>query len=207
MRGTSRFVLIAALIVWETLGMAHAQDSRAAEDSLENAQIRRTTQWAAVLPGSGQLMNRKYWKAPIVWGGMAWCISAIDFNQRELATARATLIEIELADPTTIINYEATLQTARSAEAFYRRQRDLSWFALLGVHALGVLDAHVDANLRSFDISEDLSLAWTTILQPGTPLPWRPGLVIRWEVGAQNFTNLSHRGLNRTPTLRNERWN
>jgi hypothetical protein len=142
----------------------------------------------------------------MVWGGMAWCISAIDFNQRALASARGTLIEIELADPATVINYEATVQTARSAEAFYRRQRDLSWFALIGVHALGVLDAHVDANLRTFDIGEDLSLAWTALIQPGEHLDWTPGLALRWEIGAQNFTNLSPGGPNRTSTLRNERW-
>lgn len=203
-----RFVLLVSLCLWGMPGGSRAQRApQTVNDSLENAQIRRTTQWAAVLPGSGQLLNRKYWKAPIVWGGMAWCISAIDFNQRELASARSTLIELELADPTTILNYEATLQTARSAEAFYRRQRDVSWFALIGVHALGVLDAHVDANLRSFDITDDLSLAWTALAQPGTTTPWTPGLMIRWDVGAQNFTNLALRGSNRMPTFRNERWN
>lgn len=203
-----RSLFFVSLGLWGILGVSLAQvDSQSVDDSLENAQIRRTTQWAALLPGSGQLLNGKYWKAPIVWGGMAWCISAIDFNQRELASARSTLIEIELADPAAIVNYQATLQSARSAEAFYRRQRDLSWFALIGVHALGVLDAHVDANLRTFDISEDLSLSWTSLTQPGGHFPWTPGLVIRWDVGAQNFTNLTHRGLNRKPTHRNERWN
>ena len=119
------------------------QSDAVPQDSLEDMRIKRTTRLAALIPGAGQITNRKYWKAPVVWGGMAWCISSIDFNLTQLDAARAHLIELE-NDPATDFN---TLQSARSEEAFYRRNRDLSWFALVGVHALSILDAHVDANL------------------------------------------------------------
>jgi len=126
--------------------------------SNEDLRIQRTTRMAAILPGAGQCMNRKYWKAPLVWGGMAYCANAIRFNTAELSNSRSELIDLELTDPSSIDNHAALLQTARDREAFYRRQRDLSWFALGVVHLLGVLDAHVDANLNTFDVGEDLSL-------------------------------------------------
>ena len=164
--------------------------STSVQDSLDNLRIARTTRIAALIPGGGQIANRKYWKAPLVWGGVAWCISTIDYNQKALRAARTTLIELEESDPATIPNYGTVLQSARSEEAFYRRNRDLSWFALLGVHALSVLDAHVDANLLTFDVSENLALLIRPVTAMPSPTLCAPGLVIRWHRAERNFAKL-----------------
>ena len=161
------------------------QTDAVTQDSLENLRITRTTRLAALIPGAGQIANRKYWKAPVVWGSVYWCISSIDFNLTQLDAARAHLIELE-SDPATDFN---ALQTARSEEAFYRRNRDLSWFALVGVHALSILDAHVDANLLSFDVSENLALHLRPVPAPHTAAFLAPGLVIRWQRPEHKFTN------------------
>ena len=160
-------------------------DAIPAQDSLEDRRIKRVTQLATFIPGAGQIANRKYWKAPVVWGGMAYCISSIDYNLTQLDAARAHLIELE-NNPATDFN---TLQSARSEEAFYRRNRDLSWFALVGVHALSILDAHVDANLLSFDVSENLALHLRPVPAPHTAALLAPGLVIRWQRPGHKFTN------------------
>ena len=160
-------------------------DAIPAQDSLEDRRIKRVTRLATFIPGAGQIANRKYWKAPVVWGGMAYCISSIDYNLSQLDAARAHLIELE-NDPATDFN---TLQSARSEEAFYRRNRDLSWFALVGVHALSILDAHVDANLLSFDVSENLALHLRPVPAPHTAAFLAPGLVIRWQRPGHKFTN------------------
>ena len=160
-------------------------DAIPAQDSLEDRRIKRVTQFATFIPGAGQIANRKYWKAPVVWGGMAYCISSIDYNLTQLDAARAHLIELE-NNPATDFN---TLQSARSEEAFYRRNRDLSWFALVGVHALSILDAHVDANLLSFDVSENLALHLRPVPAPHTAAFLAPGLVIRWQRPGHKFTN------------------
>lgn len=160
-------------------------DAIPAQDSLEDRRIKRVTRLATFIPGAGQIANRKYWKAPAVWGGMAYCISSIDYNLTRLDAARAHLIELE-NNPATDFN---TLQTARSEEAFYRRNRDLSWFALVGVHALSILDAHVDANLLSFDVSENLALHLRPVPAPHTAALLAPGLVIRWQRPGHKFTN------------------
>ena len=160
-------------------------DAIPAQDSLEDRRIKRVTRLATFIPGAGQIANRKYWKAPVVWGGMAYCISSIDYNLTQLDAARAHLIELE-NDPATDFN---ALQSARSEEAFYRRNRDLSWFALVGVHALSILDAHVDANLLSFDVSENLALHLRPVPAPHTAVFLAPGLVIRWQRPGHKFTN------------------
>lgn len=160
-------------------------DAIPAQDSLEGRRIKRVTRLATFIPGAGQIANRKYWKAPVVWGGMAYCISSIDYNLTQLDAARAHLIELE-NNPATDFN---TLQSARSEEAFYRRNRDLSWFALVGVHALSILDAHVDANLLSFDVSENLALHLSPVPAPHTAALLAPGLVIRWHRPGHKFTN------------------
>ena len=160
-------------------------DAIPAQDALEDRRIKRVTQLATFIPGAGQIANRKYWKAPVVWGGMAYCISSIDYNLTQLDAARAHLIELE-NNPATDFN---TLQSARSEEAFYRRNRDLSWFALAGVHALSILDAHVDANLLSFDVSENLALHLRPVPAPHTAAFLAPGLVIRWQRPGHKFTN------------------
>lgn len=177
------------------------------QDSLEDLRITRTTRLAALIPGAGQIANRKYWKAPLVWGGVYWCVSSIDFNRTELSAARTRLIELEEADPATIPNYATALQSARNEEAFYRRNRDLSWFALVGVHALSVLDAHVDANLLSFDVSENLALQLRPVPMPNASQLLAPGLVIRWHCTGHKFTNFEPS--NRTPQVakRIEKWN
>ena len=159
------------------------------QHSLEDLRIKRTTRLAALIPGAGQIANRKYWKAPLVWGGVYWCVSSIDFNRTELSAARTRLIELEEADPATVPNYATALQSARNEEAFYRRNRDLSWFALVGVHALSVLDAHVDANLLSFAVSENLAVQLRPVPTPHATQILSPGLVIRWQRPGHKFTN------------------
>jgi hypothetical protein len=134
-------------------------------------------------------------------------VSSIDFNRTELSASRTRLIELEEADPATIPNYATELQSARNEEAFYRRNRDLSWFALVGVHALSVLDAHVDANLLSFDVSENLALQLRPVPTPHATQMLSPGLVIRWHRARHKFPNFEQS--NRAPwaVKRIEKWN
>jgi len=158
--------------------------------SSEDLRTQRTTRMAAILPGAGQCMNRKFWKAPLVWGGMAYCISAIRFNAAELSTSRSELIDLELTDPTSIDGHAVLLQTAREREAFYRRQRDLSWFALGIWHLLGVLDAHVDANLNAFDVGEDLSMNIGIIPLDGTQIS-AAGLTFYWDLNPRKMSKFA----------------
>ena len=124
-----------------------------------------------VLPGAGQFYNRKYWKLPIVYGGFLGCVYALTWNSQMLQDYSQAYLDIMDSDPNTKsyekmlpLNYSLEGKEARFAAIFkvkkdsFRRFRDLSIFAFAGVYLLSVIDAYVDAELSTFDLSRDLSL-------------------------------------------------
>ena len=127
----------------------------------------RTIWMALVIPGGGQIYNRKYWKLPIIYGGFVGCAYALTWNNRMYKDYSQAYLDIMDDDPNTK-SYENFLPHGVSAEGkealfkkrkdFYRRYRDLSIFCFIGVYILSVIDAYVDAELSDFDISKDLGL-------------------------------------------------
>ena len=127
---------------------------------------------ALVLPGAGQIYNRKYWKLPIFYGGMVGCVYAITWNGQMYKDYSQAYMDIMDDDPATqsynsFLHLGTTIDESNMSyyqEVFrkrkdrYRRWRDLSTFALVGVYVLSIIDAYVDASLSDFDISDDLSL-------------------------------------------------
>lgn len=126
---------------------------------------------ALLLPGAGQIYNRKYWKLPIVYGGFLGCVYAFTWNQQMYLDYSQAYLDIMDDDPGTK-SYEAMLpynynisgnisrlQTLfKKKKDYYRRYRDLSAFCFVGVYLLSVIDAYVDAQLSEFSISDDLSM-------------------------------------------------
>ena len=128
---------------------------------------------ALVIPGGGQIYNRKYWKLPLVYGGFIGCMYAMNWNNTMYKDYSQAYLDLMDNDPTTQsynqflhLGMKITTESdkKRYQEIFrkrkdkYRRWRDLSFFVMLGVYALSVIDAYVDAELSVFDISDDLSL-------------------------------------------------
>jgi len=130
---------------------------------------------ALVIPGAGQIYNRKYWKLPIIYGGFMGCIYALSWNNMMYKDYSQAYLDIMDDDPSTASynkflhlgvtidksNEERYKKLFKNRKDKYRRWRDLSFFAMLGVYALSVIDAYVDAELSEFDISKDLSLRVT----------------------------------------------
>lgn len=131
-----------------------------------------------VLPGAGQIYNRKYWKLPIFYGGFVGCIYAISWNNQMYHDYSQAYLDIMDDNPETqsynsFLHLGTTIDDtnrSRYQDIFkkrkdrYRRWRDLSIFATIAVYALSVVDAYVDASLSEFDISDDLSLRVTPIV-------------------------------------------
>ena len=127
---------------------------------------------AVVLPGAGQIYNRKYWKLPIVYGGFVGCIYAMQWNNQMYHDYSQAYIDLVDNDPSTqsynqflhlgteinSSNAERYKSLFKKRKDYYRRYRDLSFFILVGVYGLSIIDAYVDASLSEFDISDDLSL-------------------------------------------------
>lgn len=127
---------------------------------------------AIVLPGAGQIYNRKYWKVPIVYGGFVGCAYAMRWNNQMYRDYSQAYMDLMDDDPNTqsynqFLHLGAKIDDSnlqryqtlfKKRKDRYRRWRDLSFFCLVGVYALSVIDAYVDASLSEFDISNDLSL-------------------------------------------------
>ncbi len=130
---------------------------------------KKATWLSAIFPGAGQIYNRKYWKLPIIYGGFLGCAYAFSWNSKYYSDYSQAYLDIMDDDPKTNsyldflpINYDMTGREDWLKEVFknkkntYRRQRDLSIFAFIGVYLLSIVDAYVDAELSSFDISPDI---------------------------------------------------
>lgn len=150
--------------------------------SMVNKQGRDWSKWrpnpkralwlSLVIPGAGQVYNRKYWKLPIFYGGFVGCIYAMTWNNQMYHDYAQAYMDIMDNDPTTqsynnFLHLGATITPAneeryknifKQRKDRYRRWRDLSIFTTIAVYALSVIDAYVDASLSDFDISDDLSL-------------------------------------------------
>lgn len=145
----------------------------------------------ALVPGLGQIYNRKFWKLPIVYGGLMGCMYAVTWNNRnyqdystaykdimmdaeepnrpveEFHTSWQDLLGVGY-DPkewVTNTNFQTQLKNRKD---YYRRYRDLSIIITVGVYALSIIDAYVDAQLFDFDISPDLSMHWEPSVTPQT---------------------------------------
>jgi len=134
-----------------------------------------------VFPGGGQIYNHKYWKLPIIYGGFLGCVYALTWNSQMLHDYSQAYLDIMDKDPNTKsyekmlpIGYDITgreerfKNTFKNKKNFFRRNRDLSIFAFAGVYLLAVIDAYVDAELSTFDISHDLSLHLEPTIIPTT---------------------------------------
>ena len=127
---------------------------------------------ALVIPGGGQIYNRKYWKLPIVYGGFVGCAYALSWNNTMYKDYSQAYLDIMDDDPNTesykdFLPYGTTVNSSNTSRLqeilkkkkdYYRRYRDMSVFCFIGVYLLSVIDAYVDAELSSFDINEELSL-------------------------------------------------
>ena len=151
-----------------------AQPMAKVQQQVQKAFVPKPTKalWLSlVLPGAGQIYNRKYWKLPIIYGGFLGCAYALTWNQMMYRDYSQAYLDIMDDDPNTKSyldmlppRYDITgredqfKKIFKRKKDFYRRYRDLSAFCFIGVYLLSVVDAYVDAQLSEFDISPDLSM-------------------------------------------------
>jgi hypothetical protein len=137
-----------------------ASDER--KDSLTLTAKKRANRAAlmsAILPGSGQVYNKKYWKVPIIYGGGAVLAYFISFNNTEYNKYKDASIYRADSDSTTTDNYpNFTDEDLEVRKDYYRRNRDLCYIFAGLLYTLNILDAYVDSQLMDFDVSDNLSM-------------------------------------------------
>ena len=136
----------------------------------EVSPVNRATTLAMICPGAGQIYNKSYWRVPIVVGGFATTIYCIDWNNRGYQRfKKAYRLKADYdANPELFPDGSPDEFGGRYSTSFlknlrnsYRRNRDLCIILTAGLYILQAVDAHVDAHLRSYDISKDLSVSLT----------------------------------------------
>ena len=145
-----------------------ASDSIAKEHSPQKAAL-----YSAVLPGLGQIYNKKWFKVPIVYGGFVGLGWVVAWNNNKMNQSLQGYLDLNDDDPNTksyesissweyykdassssMIQFSNTLKTSVGS---YRRQRDLMLIGTAAFYLLNILDAYVDAHFINFDVGDDLS--------------------------------------------------
>ncbi|MGK0252704.1 MAG: hypothetical protein ACI9OE_000148 [Mariniflexile sp.] len=125
--------------------------------------------YSAILPGLGQAYNKSYWKIPIVYGGLITGIYFYSNNNKEYNRYRDAY-KSRLAGFTNdefyldfqgnqLTSPRVTTEGLERGQKFYRKNKEISLFVTLGIYALNIIDANVDAHLMQYNVDENLSLA------------------------------------------------
>jgi hypothetical protein len=119
---------------------------------------------SAILPGLGQIYNKKYWKLPLVYGALAIPVSTFKYNSDWYTKTRFAYTVRVTNDTANFKNIARELQPI-STEALktyrnsFRKNMDFSVLGLLLMWGLNIVDATVDGHLRTFNISDDLTIS------------------------------------------------
>ena len=131
-------------------------------DSFDNESILRPSKaafYSAVLPGLGQVYNKKLWKVPIVYTAIGISAYSYDFNRKKYFSYRNAYKKRKAGFKDDefqglIINDDRLLD----GQDFHRRYKDLSMVFMVGFYFLNILDANIDAHLLDYNVNENLSL-------------------------------------------------
>jgi len=127
---------------------------------------------SAILPGLGQVYNKKYWKVPIVYGILAIPVSTFSYNSTWYKKTRFAYSARSDQDTTNDKLIAPELQPLATASLKlyrneFRKGMDFSILGLLVLWGLNVADAAVDGHLKTFNISDDLSMRLKPNLSTG----------------------------------------
>ena len=150
-------------VIKKSVASSNRYDSAMKAHSPKKAALR-----SAILPGWGQVYNKKYWKVPIVYGALGVCGGVFFYNMGNYKDTRFAYrvkynMRVNGTDSALFSQIKPKLKPLdEESLRFYRNQfrRDIDYSALffLLLWGLNVIDATVDAHLKSFDVSPELSL-------------------------------------------------
>lgn len=130
---------------------------------------RKALLYAAILPGLGQVYNKKYWKLPLVYGGFVILgLNINTFNKRYKEFRGYLFYNLSHdLEGDTDINPQINLQTSTIRRIADRSLRDRDfWVIMTGtLYILQIVDAHVDAHLKEFDLNPNLKVSFQPTIE------------------------------------------
>lgn len=119
---------------------------------------------SALIPGWGQAYNKKYWKIPIIYGALGTTAGIFFYNLKTYKLLKQAVIyrsDTSIHDPNSLIDprfRNLSTESIRGYRNAYRQNVDYSVLFFLVFWGLNVVDATVDAHLKGFDVSDDISM-------------------------------------------------
>lgn len=179
-----RFPLIAVFLFFICLPAIRAQksDSLKVHDSIARQQAlhkklysvpRRATIMSAILPGLGQIYNGKgsYFKVPIIYAGLGGLGYLFYTSNKDYQFFKTNVKAAYDGDASTTYDNRYTPEQLKVEKDRFKKTRDLSAFGFVGVYVLNIIDANVFGHLKTFDVSDDLSMnvsPWQNIYVSGS---------------------------------------
>ncbi len=147
----------------------------------------KATFYSAILPGLGQVYNKKYWKVPLLYAGIGAVGYAIHFNSTNYNLYKSAYRDFLIRDPGNksyieVIPVTLTVEDVEgqyrqwfqdalnNKKKYYKRYRDLSYIGMVAIYLLNLVDATVDAHFYDFDVSDDLSLHIRPVMMEPDPV-------------------------------------
>lgn len=141
---------------------------------------RKALLYAAIVPGLGQIYNKKYWKLPLVYGGFIALGYGLNFYQEGYSKYKKELYynlesgytednDMRPGDSYTTANYRRIVDQ-------YKRQRDFMIILMGGMYLLQIIDAHVDAHLKEFDLNPNLQVSIQPLVEQNSLIGRQSGV-------------------------------
>ena len=170
------------LLVLITISISAQKDSTLVNDLKINGSLKidsnyfnplspsKAAFYSAIFPGLGQMYNKKYWKAPIVWGAMGTSIYFYLDNNKEYNRYRTAFKLRESGRQDEFMRDDGSLLVSRngliSAQKTLKKNRDLSLLTTVVFYVLQIVEASVNAHLLQFNTNDNLSFSPTVISNP-----------------------------------------
>lgn len=127
-----------------------------------------TAAYLSIIPGGGQLYNRRYWKAPIVYGVLGGLVYLTEFNRKEYVRYRTAYESAITGKPHEFSSLNLPPSVLRNARDVTRKSMEESYIFLSLAYFVQIAEAYVDAHLQDFDISDDLSFRVEPAMVPSS---------------------------------------
>lgn len=141
-----------------------SQDTLLIQSYAKRYDPRRALLFAAIFPGLGQIYNKKYWKLPLVYGGFyatGYALNLYNQQHREYRNIVFRALENGVREDQIRpdLGMRNTLRAYRIAVDRAKRERDFMIIIMGVVYVLQIVDAHVDAHLKEFDLNPNLQVS------------------------------------------------